>query len=70
MSFDASGISTIGSAAVTTVGTLAVTGAALKTVGKVAGGMNRGGGRTRSNRTRKVSSGRRSSRKSSYSIWS
>ena len=38
------GISTIGAAAVTTVGTLAVTGAALKAVGKASSNMNRGGG--------------------------
>ena len=41
---DASGISTIGAAAVTTVGTLAVTGAALKAVGKATGNMNRSSG--------------------------
>lgn len=39
------GISTIGAAAVTTVGTLAVTGMALKAVGKTTQNMNRSSGR-------------------------
>ena len=37
-------ISSIGSAAVTTVGTVAVAGMAMKAVGKATGNMNRGGG--------------------------
>ena len=49
-------IASIGSAAVTTVGTLAVTGAALKAVGKTTQNMNR-------------SSGRSSSKKSGYNVW-
>ena len=37
-------VSAIGSAAVTTVGTVAVAGMAMKAVGKATGGMSRGGG--------------------------
>ena len=60
MSFDASGISAIGAAGVTTVGTLAVTGAALKAVGKATGNMNK--------TSKRKSSGRRGKSKS-YSVW-
>lgn len=49
-------IASIGSAAVTTVGTLAVTGMALKAVSKTTGNINR-------------SSGRSSGKKSSYNVW-
>lgn len=45
MSADTSGISTIGAAAVGTIGTLAVTGAALKVVGNTAKNVGGGGGR-------------------------
>lgn len=47
-------LSTIGSAAVTTVGTVAVVGAATKAIGKVSGGMSRGTRRS-GTRTRKAS---------------
>lgn len=49
-------ISAIGSAAVTTVGTVAVAGMAMKAVGKTTGNMNR-------------SSGRSSSKKTNYNVW-
>lgn len=49
-------ISAIGSAAVTTVGTVAVAGMAMKAVGKATGNMNR-------------SSGRTPSKKSGYNVW-
>ena len=48
--------SSIGAAAVSTIGTVAVTGMALKAVGKATGNMNR-------------SSGRSSGKKSSYNVW-
>ena len=52
---DVSGISTIGSAAVTTVGTLAVTGAALKAVG---------------NTTKNMTGSKRVSKsKTNYNVW-
>ena len=44
MSVDPSGISTIGAAGVATVGTLAVTGAALKAVDRTSRRMTGGGG--------------------------
>jgi hypothetical protein len=56
-------ISAIGSAAVGTVGTLAVTGMALKAVGSATKNMNNSGSRRSS---RKKSSGRRPK---SYSVW-
>ena len=49
-------ISSIGSAAVTTVGTVAVAGMAMKAVGKATGNMNRGGGG-------------RSKQSKSYNVW-
>lgn len=52
-------LSTIGSAAVTTVGTVAVVGAATKGITKIAGGA---GGSTRSRGTRTRKSG-------SYNVW-
>ena len=54
-------LSTIGSAAVSTIGTVAVVGATAKVVGKSIGGMNR----TRNYRKGKVRSGK----SKSYSIW-
>ena len=61
-------LSTIGSAAVTTVGTVAVAGAAMKAVSKATGGMGRGGRRgTRKSGTHKVFSGTRKSK--SFSVW-
>ena len=42
-------LSSIGSAAVTTVGTVAVAGMAIKAVGKATGGMNRGSRNKKSN---------------------
>lgn len=54
-------LSTIGAAGVTTVGTLAVTGMALKAIGKTTGNMNRGmrrgGTHTRKSGYTKVHSG-------------
>ena len=62
LSFNASGISTIGSAGVATVGTLAVTGMALKAVGKATGNMNRSS-------SHKRSSDHRGKRSKGYSVW-
>lgn len=52
-------ISAIGSTAVTTVGTVAIAGAAMKAVGKATGGMNK-------SHSRRKSSGRKTK---SYSVW-
>ena len=56
-------LSTIGSAAVSTIGTVAVVDATAKVVGKSIGGMNRGtrrgGTRTRKSGNRRVNSGTR-----------
>ena len=58
-------ISSIGAAAVTTVGTLAVTGAALKAVGKTTQNMNRSGGtRTRKSGNYNVWNGTKGKKKS------
>lgn len=65
-------ISSIGSAAVTTVGTLAVTGAAMNIVSKQASRMNGSGGMRRRSSPKRRSSGRRSApRRSSksFSVW-
>lgn len=59
-------LSTIGSAAVTTVGTVAVVGATTKAVGKIVGG---GGKRTRKSGNYKVFSGKKSSRSKGFNVW-
>ena len=53
-------ISSIGSAAVTTVGTVAVAGMAIKAVGKATGGMNRSSGGRKSTGTKKSGN---------YNVW-
>ena len=57
-------ISSIGSAAVSTIGTVAVVGATAKVVGKAVGGMNRSGGSRSKKAHYRVFSGSKKSRKS------
>ena len=57
-------LSSIGSAAVTTVGTLAVTGAALKAVGKTTQNMNRSSHGTKKSSTYNVWNGTKHNKKS------
>ena len=61
-------ISSIGSAAVTTVGTVAVAGMAMKAVGKATGNMNRSGGRSKHSKNYNVWNHGKGSAKKSKSM--